>query len=337
MANIPIINNLRIVPRDEDFLNRKIGSRGEIYFDRDTKTLRLYDGDTLGGIQLAKADLTNVSDAIFLTKAESAGIGAGSGGNTTVTVGSALPNSPENGNLWLNTNNGNLYVYINDGDSAQWIQPSNPVGPKFISAYDNDVGYTTAFDPVVGIDSTVLVDTLNSRLNTSALSQNSATNGQYLIWNDALSSWEPNDFPSIITSSIVSDDSVSLIDTVTGSINTHQLAQVSAGEGQALVWSASNQRWEPGDVAPSTGNFTFTGSTIDTEDSSAVTVTTALIAESNLTVENNLFVNNDISAGKITASSAVIAESFSSAGAGIPLIESATAVTIRAPEGTRIE
>jgi len=60
VANFPIINNLRIVPRDSEFLDRKLGSRGEIYFDKDTKTLRIYDGLTAGGIPLSKADLTNV-------------------------------------------------------------------------------------------------------------------------------------------------------------------------------------------------------------------------------------------------------------------------------------
>lgn len=83
MANFPIINNLRIVPRDSDYLDRKVGSRGEIYFDKDSKTLRIYTGSSeeVGGLPLARADLTNISDADFLQKATSAGVGGGGGGS----------------------------------------------------------------------------------------------------------------------------------------------------------------------------------------------------------------------------------------------------------------
>jgi len=82
MANFPIINNLRIVPRDTDYLDRKVGSRGEIYFDINANTLRLYTGsnENTGGLPLARADLSNISDADFLTKATAAGVGGGGGG-----------------------------------------------------------------------------------------------------------------------------------------------------------------------------------------------------------------------------------------------------------------
>ena len=70
----PIINNLRIVPRASDFLDRKLGSRGEVFFDQTANTLRLYNGQTTGGIQLAKADLTNIANAAFLAKANAAGV-----------------------------------------------------------------------------------------------------------------------------------------------------------------------------------------------------------------------------------------------------------------------
>ena len=29
-----IINNLRVIPRAQDYLDRKLGSRGEIFFDQ---------------------------------------------------------------------------------------------------------------------------------------------------------------------------------------------------------------------------------------------------------------------------------------------------------------
>jgi len=118
------LKNLRIIPRDSEFLNRKTGEVGEVFYDKDANTLRLYQGQ-IGGTALARGDLVNVSNSDFLAKANSAGV-SGGGGNTTVSVGSSVPVSPSSGNLWLNTNTGSLYVYINDGTSSQWIQPSVP-------------------------------------------------------------------------------------------------------------------------------------------------------------------------------------------------------------------
>ena len=75
----PIFNSLRIIPRASDFLDRKLGSRGEVFFDQATNTLRLYDGVVTGGHKLAKADLTNIANATFLAKANAAGLGGGVG------------------------------------------------------------------------------------------------------------------------------------------------------------------------------------------------------------------------------------------------------------------
>jgi plastocyanin len=84
MANFPIINNLRIQPRDPEYLDRKVGSRGQIYFDNTANTLRLYTGksEAVGGIPLARADLNNISNADFLAKATAAGVSSGGGGGS---------------------------------------------------------------------------------------------------------------------------------------------------------------------------------------------------------------------------------------------------------------
>ena len=77
-----IITTLRIVPRASDFLDRKLGVRGEIFFDQTTNTLRLYDGVLSGGHKLAKADLTNIANATFLAKSIAAGVSGGGGGSS---------------------------------------------------------------------------------------------------------------------------------------------------------------------------------------------------------------------------------------------------------------
>jgi len=52
MSKIPVYTAIRLIPREQDYLNRKSGSRGEVFFDNETKTLRLYDGTVTGGTSL---------------------------------------------------------------------------------------------------------------------------------------------------------------------------------------------------------------------------------------------------------------------------------------------
>jgi hypothetical protein len=72
---------------------------------------------------------------------------------------------------------------------------------------------------------------------------------------------------------------------------------------------------QPADV----GTFTLTGSTMDTSDSSAITITPAVVMNSDLAVENNLDVT-----GTVTA------ERFVSSTTGTPEIESATNLNLTA-------
>ena len=124
MSNIPIAN-LRLVGRNTDFLDRKVGSRGEIFYDQQQNELRLYDGDTSGGFSIARADqtalpdLSNVNNATFKNKAESAGVIGGA------TIDDAPPSVPQSGQLWFDVDTGVLYVYYNDGTSNQWVQPAS--------------------------------------------------------------------------------------------------------------------------------------------------------------------------------------------------------------------
>lgn len=85
MSKIIPISNIRIIPREAPFLDRKVGSRGEIFYDRDANSLRLYDGQIQGGISLAKTTLDNVSNQVFANKAAAAGVG-GAGINSFATI-----------------------------------------------------------------------------------------------------------------------------------------------------------------------------------------------------------------------------------------------------------
>jgi hypothetical protein len=141
MATIPIFNAVRIIPRDEEFLNRKLGALGEIFYDRDSNSLRLYDGQIAGGISLATADLTNIPNSVFLAKATAAGVGSGgnnSESGASISVSPTAPQDAESGNLWFNSVNGYLYVYVDDESSEQWVQPGLPISNLAPVAFTGD-------------------------------------------------------------------------------------------------------------------------------------------------------------------------------------------------------
>lgn len=106
--NMQAFNYFRIVPRDADFLDRKTGSRGEIFFDEDSNCLRLYDGVNLGGYALLRADLENLE------------------GTLGATVSTTPPVGVEVGTLWLDSKTGKLFVYYTDSNSSQWVQVASP-------------------------------------------------------------------------------------------------------------------------------------------------------------------------------------------------------------------
>ena len=62
--------------------------------------------------------------------------GGGGGGGASVSTASTIPQSPNNGDLWYNSEDGSLYVYFNDGSSSQWVQVVNPFGTPSIFELD---------------------------------------------------------------------------------------------------------------------------------------------------------------------------------------------------------
>lgn len=75
----------------------------------------------------------------------------------------------------------------------------------------------------------------------------------------------------------------------------------------------------------SIGNFSFTGSTIDTVDSSGISFTPGVTFESDINVQNDLRVRN-----KIVADDTITATGFLSTGVGIPTLVSATTIELDA-------
>jgi plastocyanin len=91
----PIVDSIRILAKDPESLNRTTGSAGEIYLDPTHFTLRVFNGSTQGGIELSRADLTNVDNSSLKNKLSNADIATV---RYTVTV--SAPVSPDTGNKY---------------------------------------------------------------------------------------------------------------------------------------------------------------------------------------------------------------------------------------------
>lgn len=177
----PVVDRIRIIPRPNDFLDRNVGSSGEVFFNKATNSLRVYSGNDRSGFEIARADLNNVTitnddiswipyenlenlpDASnnhgmfahvhstgkayyahagnWIELANANDLGQ-AGGGASVDVSNEIPSEPQSGNLWLNTNTGKLYIYIDDGDSSQWIQPNTSV---FSGSYNDLIDVPVMF------------------------------------------------------------------------------------------------------------------------------------------------------------------------------------------------
>ena len=329
------LKNLRIIPRDSEFLNRKTGEVGEVFYDKDANTLRLYQGQ-IGGTALARGDLVNVSNSDFLAKANSAGV-SGGGGNTTVSVGSSVPVSPSSGNLWLNTNTGSLYVYINDGTSSQWIQPSVPFPNLTEYATQQYVTSTVvqaiaAIPPLPPFEFFTAADDSTQRLinngNTvkfvgaGGVTTSSNADGTITITGSQPIPTPPFEFFT------AADDSTQR------AISNGELIKFIGAGGVTTSSDADGNITITG--GGSTGNITFVTTTIDSSDSSAIIFTPAVIFNSDITVQNELFVDNNINVtGNLTTSNLIVSGEISSQGSGVPEIVSDNEILLEA--GTRVE
>jgi hypothetical protein len=129
MAKIPVLDAVRIIPRDTVFLDRKSGLRGEIFYDRTINSLRLYDGTNIGGINLARADLANVSNSEFREKSVESKIST-----VVYTVTITGPQGGDTGNKY-NLNGvyrpqpnfvvGYTYVFVQDDQTNVFFPNAN--------------------------------------------------------------------------------------------------------------------------------------------------------------------------------------------------------------------
>ena len=262
MSTIPIFNGIRIIPRESEFLNRKNGSRGEIFYDRDTNTLRLYDGQTNGGVSLAKNDLTNVSNADFLDKATAAGF---SGGVQSGAAGK-IAYYPSNGSQ------------VNDLTELSWTTGTSTLllsGVINITGQKNRIRFH--WDTLADLISEV------SPVDYHGMVAHVHDTGKLYYahagaWVPVASeSSLPNSFSTVTVAGQSSVVANSTADTLT----------LAAGSNITITTNASTDTVTINSTT-STGSITFVGTTIDSADSSTITFTPTVAFDSDIVVGNEI-------------------------------------------------
>jgi len=255
------IKNLRITPRESDYLNRKTGASGEIFYDRDADTLRLFNGSGQGGIPLAKASLTNVSNADFLAKATSAGF---SGGVQSGVAGK-IAYYPSNGSQ------------VNDLTALTWLDDSTNTlvlsGVIDITGQKNRIRFhwDTLADLTAEVSPVDYHGMVAHVHDTGKLYYAHA--GAWVPV--AAESSLPNTFSTISVAgqpTVVADSTADTLTLVAGSNIT---ITTNAGTDTITINSTT-----------STGSITFVGTTIDSADSSTITFTPTVSFDSDIVVGN---------------------------------------------------
>ena len=263
MAKIPALDAVRIIPRDTDFLDRRLGNRGEIFYDRTANTLRLYDGATTSGVNLAKDDLTNVSNTDFLAKANSAGF---SGGVQTGVAG-RIAYYPSNGSQ------------VNDLAELTWLDDSTNTlvlsGVIDITGQKNRIRFHwDAYADLIAEVSPVNYHGMVAHVHDTGKLYY-AHNGAWVPV--AAESSLPNTFSTIVVagqSSVIADSTADTVTLVAGSNIT---ITTNAGTDTITINSTT-----------STGSITFVGTTIDSADSSSITFTPTVAFDSDVVVGNEI-------------------------------------------------
>ena len=258
----PNLNSVRIIPRASDFLDRKLGVRGEIFFDQTTNTLRLYDGQVTGGIQLAKADFSNISNADFLAKANSAGF---SGGVQTGVAGK-IAYYPANGSQ------------VNDLTELAWTANTSTLaltGTINVTGQKNRIRFH--WDALADLISEV------SPVDYHGMVAHVHDTGK--LYYAHAGAWVPvaseASLPNTFSTIAIAGQNSVVAETTTDTLT------LTAGTGITLTTNNTTDTITITGTA-STGNITFASNTIDSIDSSAIIITPLVSFESDVIVGNEI-------------------------------------------------
>ena len=336
-AIAPILNSIRIIPRDEEFLDRKSGNRGEIFYDRDANSLRLYDGNTVGGINLAKGDLTNIDNTQFRAKSVESRIST-----VVYTVTITGPQGGDTGNKY-NLNGvyrpvpnfvvGYTYVFVQDNQTNVFFPNANGTTPNphpLNFSADNLSGllgggtsyltnvryFLNGVSVTQAVYNSAAFNTATSRQVWITVTNSTPSTLYYWCWNHPAmgneiavadpgsGSGSGGEIAAGVGISVVEVDGVSTISN-TGVVSIAAGSGISLSEnagvdtitntgvisivaGTGITTSVNQGAVTINAAAATTGDITFTGTTIDSVSSAEITFTPAVSFDGDVTVGDEL-------------------------------------------------
>ena len=267
MANSETFNFIRLIPRDSDFLSRRVGNRGEIFYDSGQSIIKFFDGSNAGGIDIARKDqtasidLANVSDATFAHKAALSGIGSAG-----VTISDTAPNDPAEGDFWFNTTSTVLSNY----NGTSWVPIAASVSQGTLAS--------TALQPNTSITLTDVTLTSGTSVNEFSVDGTLTGNSDDAVPTEkAVKSYVDN-------AVILEINDLTDVDTT------------GVATGNTLAWNGVTGQWEPQASGGSFNGGDISGAlTVSNTTNSTSTTTGAVKTTGGIGVAKDIFVG-----GKIT-------------------------------------
>jgi plastocyanin len=238
--------SLRLIPRTD--FSRLAGTKGEVFYDPVNNTLRVFDSELLGGVSLAKADLTNISNAAFAAKATSAGV---SGGVQSGVAGK-IAYYPSTG------------TQVNDLTELAWTTGTSTLaltGTINVTGQKNRIRFH--WDTLADLTAEV------SPVDYHGMIAHAHDTGK--LYYAHAGAWVPVASEASVAASL--PNSIAL---VAGTNVTIGFANDSTQD----IYTINS--------TTSTGSITFVGTTIDSADSSAIRFTPSVIFDSDITVGTDI-------------------------------------------------
>ena len=258
------LRSIRLYPTESEFLEQYRMDNGDIFYDKDTKTLVVYDGNVQGGIPLLRADLSNIS-------------GGGGGGAGTVNFGaktlqaqSFIGDGSQLTNLPLPTNIATLTDVQN---AFNTIATATTLGTVKIGtglSIDSQ-GLLTA-DSVANLTTLSNMDSIQFKVG-AAISEFS-TDG-------LMAGNSPNAVPTESAVKTYVDNSIDAIDLEAAGVIENGI------QGEIPIYDANGV----GNVLSSAGTNLKWVSNTNTLTTSNITVSNDVVVNNNLTVDETLLVN----------------------------------------------
>ena len=342
MSNSNFFKTLRVDPKETAYLDRQTASNGDIAYDKQVKTLRVFDGTTKGGAALSRADLANVSETDFVSLATSSGLfGPNIHIHNTVVNSNSISGDKDYVTFTVGTNSiAALYLtkyvgvdlkaffaiqqgtawtagqdvnqMLTYGHLGPWdpslavgsnVLAGNPLHPGAVTLTANTTytmwiqqtgsnitEYALSTNPYwVPATADLPADYSSDPATPTILYQDGAGTGSSLAAGFGITIAETNGVSTITNSGIVTlsaglgitidNDSTANIITNTGVLD------IVAGSG---ITTSVNQGVVTINSVANTGNVTFTGLTVDSDDSAAITFTPTVAFDSDVVVGNEI-------------------------------------------------